>query len=100
MPGPGSAGVSRVSAHVLVSTVTGRHLRRDAPAVDEPSLPLDVKMSVLPVRDLFPVKGAPPVFACPSTYQVIPFIVIMPGPDGRKGRFLEEKERKMDNFGP
>lgn len=52
-------GVSSIFDHFLFNSVAGHHFGSHHFAVDEPSVPLDVKMPVVPARDLFWVKKPP-----------------------------------------
>jgi len=68
-------------------------LEGDCLAVDEPSVPLDVKMPVLPARDLFWVEEASLVFACTGMYKFSPFVVNQCLASRKKRGLLEETRK-------
>lgn len=79
--------------HVWFGSVTGHHLERGWSCSRLVFLPLDVKMSVLPGRICFGLMK--PSSLCMHRYLSSQSIrsQLMPGPDWRKGRRLEEEGR-------
>lgn len=88
---PQSVGL-RPFERVWFGSGIGHHFGRGWSCRRLAFLPLDVKCQFYPL-EFFGVNETPPVFASTGIYQVSPFSQIMPGPDWRKGRRLEEEAR-------